>query len=126
MVGTGQPAPVAPPGFAARVARRAFAGDPGLLPDSDFELTPHAAGPSSEDRILQFVLKLTAVAAAILFCLSLAIRTSSLPETEDLGATESYAEVLEDLERLNQAEARAEAAKVEESKAAETERETTR
>ena len=102
-------APAAPPGFAARVARRAFAGDEGLLSDRD-ELVPQPAAARSEDNALQFVLRLTAVAAAVLFSLALAIRTSSLPETEDLGATESYAEVLEDLERLNRAEAASEEA----------------
>lgn len=98
-------APLVPPGFAARVARRAFAGDEGILPDSDLELRPQPAAARIEAPVLQFVLKLTAVAAAVLFCLALAIRNESLPESDDLGAVEDYAEVLEDLERLNHAEA---------------------
>ena len=98
-------APVAPPGFAARIARRAFAGDEGLLPDTALELQPHSAAARTEAPVLQFVLKLTAVAAAALFCLALAIRNHSLPESDDLGAVEDYSEVLEDLERLNEAEA---------------------
>ena len=84
-------------------ARRAFAGDEGILPD--LELTPQPAAVPVEAPILQFILKLTAVAAAILFCLALAIRDQSLPESDDLGAVEDYSEVLEDLERLNEAEA---------------------
>jgi len=98
-------APAAPPGFAARVARRAFAGDEGILPDGDLLLQPQTATGRVEAPAVQFVLKLTAVAAAVLFCLALAIRNHSLPESEDLGAVEDYSEVLEDLERLNEAEA---------------------
>ena len=105
-------APVAPPGFAARVARRAFAGDAGVLPDSEFALQPalRASGESGqEDLTLRFVLRLTAIAAAVLFCLALAIRTHSLPESDDLGASEDYTQVVEGLERMNAA-AEAEAA----------------
>jgi anti-sigma factor RsiW len=101
---TADEALVAPPGFAARVARRAFAGDAGVLPDYELDPQLQSSGPK-EERVLQFVLQLTAVAAAVLFCLALAIRGQSLPTTEDLGATEDYSEVLKHLEELNRAEA---------------------
>ncbi len=100
-------APAAPPGFAARVARRAFAGDAGVLTDSEFALQPHVAGSGNteqEDPTLRFVLQLTAIAAAVLFCLALAIRTHDLPESADLGASEDYSQVVEKLMRMNAAE----------------------
>ncbi len=76
-----------PQGFAARVARRAFAGDPGLLvPAGDAE----AQSASRGAPILPFVLKLCAVAAAVLFCLSLAIQSASLPSGDDLEAKDGY------------------------------------
>lgn len=83
-----------PAGFAARVARRAFAGDPGMLDASD------EAGERAEPgAILPFVQTLTAVAAAILLVLALAIQRERLPD--DAGLRAESADVLEELERLN-------------------------
>ena len=95
-------APVAPPGFAARIARRAFAGDTGEVNHGAPVATAVAA---SEEPQFQFVLRMTAIAAAVLFCFALAIRTESLPSSADLSATENYPEVLRNLERLNAEEA---------------------
>ncbi len=78
-----QPAEV-PQGFAARVARRAFAGDPGLL-----EPVP----APREKPILGFVLGLSAAAAALLFAFSLSIQLESLPEDGSLDATERFWDV---------------------------------
>ena len=69
-----------PAGFAARVARRAFAGDPGLL-------VPERAG-QGEKPLLPFVLKLSALAAGVLFAFSLLIQKESLPSGEEIQATD--------------------------------------
>jgi len=69
-----------PMGFAARVARRAFAGDPGLL-------VPQP-GVRGEKSLLPFVLKLAAVAAVVLFLFSLLIQKESLPSGEEIQATD--------------------------------------
>lgn len=125
-----------PRDFAARVARRAFAGDRGLetMPalvasserglalahaHSATELTVRAGraapalehgvsrhGASQPDgRIFQFVLRLTAVAATLLFVFAIAMRQTSLPSGEalraDTGATLTNEQVLERLEKLN-------------------------
>lgn len=75
------PEPVGiPEGFAARVARRAFAGDPGLLVP---QVSARAAKP-----LLPFLLLATAVAAAVLFLLALAIQHESLPQSNRLEAEE--------------------------------------
>ena len=107
-----EPEPVAvPSGFAARVARRAFAGDTGVLPEepaaSELESTPEPIV-----SIVPFVQRLTAVAAAILLIFALAIRGERLPEDSGLQATD--VEILDELERLNELEA-AEAAAAEAS-----------
>jgi anti-sigma factor RsiW len=74
------PAVAVPEGFAARVARRAFAGDPGLL-------TP--VPPPTPASHLPFLLKLTAVAAGLLFVFAVAIQKASLPSGDGgLNATE--------------------------------------
>ncbi|MEE8467150.1 MAG: zf-HC2 domain-containing protein [Planctomycetota bacterium] len=81
-----------PDGFAARVARRAFAGDRGLAGESGREWVPAewvpAAGARShhETPILQFVLQAVAVAAVLLITLSIAIRRQELPDSEGLRA----------------------------------------
>lgn len=69
---------VVPQGFAARVARRAFAGDVGLL-------NP-AARADERAPLLPFLLRLTAVAAGLLFCFSLFVRNASLPQGSDVDA----------------------------------------
>jgi hypothetical protein len=84
---------MAPAGFASRVARRAFAGDPGV--PGVIVPTPSSTGvPAGIDStplgragvILPFVLKMTAIAASLLFVLSLFIRDASLPTGDGIGA----------------------------------------
>lgn len=97
----------APPGFAAHVARRAFAGDGGFDPLPEVELQPardQARTDRPETPILPFVLRMTAAAAAILFVLAIGLRWRSLPDTGALDA-ESLTEVMEVIEALNEAEA---------------------
>jgi anti-sigma factor RsiW len=107
-----------PKGFAARVARRAFAGDTGeprLEPSLTFvpavaAALPGAATEASEDRALRFVLQVTAAAALIVIALSLGLRGLSLPSGTSLSATDGRAEIgvqkaLERLDRMNQEEA---------------------
>ncbi len=74
-----------PAGFAARVARRAFAGDPGLL-----QPTPPAHDAPGEARLVTFLLGLTAAAAALLFAFSLLIQGESLPQDDRLKASERF------------------------------------
>ena len=112
--------PAVPSDFAARVARRAFAGDTGWSdPDGPRDHVHHdgahepalagmPAGPAATEpqgRLLSFVTGLTAVAAAVLFVLALAIRGQDLPDHSGLSAddTPTFQEVLEDLESLNEA-----------------------
>jgi len=71
-----------PVGFAARVARRAFAGDPGLL-------VPEPPAVRQRRSLLPFLLVATAVAAALLFVLAVAIQRESLPQSNRLDAKES-------------------------------------
>jgi hypothetical protein len=89
----------APPGFAARLARRAFAGDPGILSERHEPAATNVTG-----AILSFVVLFTAAAAAVLLVLALAIREERLPESPGLFAEEPYPQVLESLEQLNRAE----------------------
>ncbi len=83
-----------PDGFAARVARRAFAGDPGFL-------TPAQPAPSGAGNMLSFVLALSAVAAAVLLAFSVVIQRRSLPRGEGLDAGE-HAPWLEETEVQNE------------------------
>ena len=69
-----------PQGFAARVARRAFSGDPGLA-------DPTPATPE-QGRLLPFVLLLSAAAAAALLVLSIALQSGERPAGEGLEADE--------------------------------------
>lgn len=73
---------VVPAGFSARVARRAFAGDPGLLVPEPPALRPRRS-------LLPFLLVASAVAAAVLFVLAVAIQRESLPRTDGLDALPS-------------------------------------
>jgi anti-sigma factor RsiW len=103
---------VVPQDFAARVARRAFAGDTG----KSLELATsihrvEALGPQQEaprGELLQFVLRVTAVAAVFLIALAITIRVESLPPGGGLMADDRIErpleEILEDLEALNRAE----------------------
>lgn len=78
-----EPAPVdVPAGFAARVARRAFAGDPGLL-------VPEPPPRRPRRTLLPFLLVASAIAAAVLFVLAVAIQRESLPRTSGLDASEN-------------------------------------
>jgi anti-sigma factor RsiW len=102
-----------PPGFASRVARRAFAGDTGSGEHGTPPLRQTAAlaaVPAPEGgRLLPFVLRLTAVAAILLVCLSVAIGNLRLPTSRDMQADDSKLLTLEEMERaldrLNREEA---------------------
>jgi len=88
-----------PPGFAARVARRAFAGDTG-------ERTPSLAAAADDGRsTLDFVLVLTAAAAALVIALALAMRAHELPTGANLHADDrtelTTEEILQRLDALN-------------------------
>jgi anti-sigma factor RsiW len=119
-----------PQGFAARVARRAFAGDTG---EPEIEITPVTAtaaaihrpaistkGAAKEDPLLRFVLQVTAAAALVVFALSLALRSQTLPAGSSLRAADGRGEIsveqaLERLDELNRREnARADAPKIRE------------
>ncbi len=98
------PEAVAPPsGFASRVARRAFAGDIGVLPDEGIDAPPAVRANGTEGAVLSFVIQVTAVAAAVLLVLALSIRGDRLPDDSELSA-ETYPQVLEELDALNDAE----------------------
>lgn len=96
-----EPASAVPAGFADRVARRAFAGDPGL------EVGAPAA--ADEGRLLRFVLTLTAAAAALLLVVAGAIHGLVVPGGGTLEAEDDVPmkleQVLGELERLERAEA---------------------
>lgn len=89
-----------PPGFAARVARRAFAGDTGERP------APVVALDQERRRTLDFVLVLTAAAAALVIALGLAMRAAELPSGANLHADDgielSTDEILQRLDALNE------------------------
>ncbi len=70
-----------PPGFAARVARRAFAGDPGRCPE-----LAEPAGLRPAGTLLSFLLGACAVAAGLLLVLALAIQRQTLPPSNGLDA----------------------------------------
>lgn len=72
----------APAGFAVRVARRAFAGDPGLL-------VPEPPLVQPRRSLLPFLLVASAVAAAILLVLAIALQRESLPRANSLEASET-------------------------------------
>lgn len=74
-----------PDGFASRVARRAFAGDPGVLVP---HLVPHTADAVPAGSLLPFILKLSALAAGLLFVFSIGIRMTSLPSGAGMNALE--------------------------------------
>lgn len=106
-------AAVIPRGFAARVARRAFAGDAGEGQPGGLVLQPQFA-PSlraveSEERNFQFVLALTAAAALLVIALAVSMRSWNLPSGTSLRATDgreqiSVEDAIERLDQLNRAE----------------------
>jgi anti-sigma factor RsiW len=105
-----QPKSVAVPrDFAARVARRAFAGDRGER-FSEPALVGGGAVLSfdtarTEQRSLRFVLTLTAAAAVVLMMLAFSIRGLNLPSGTNMKAddtrTKSTEEVIRELDELN-------------------------
>lgn len=114
-----------PKGFAARVARRAFAGDAGESTLAERVLQPHAApafrAVESEEPILQFVLALTAAAALVVIALAVSMRSWNLPSGTSLRATDgrdqiSVEDAIERLDRLNRAETVGEHARPAESR----------
>jgi hypothetical protein len=112
-----------PQGFAARIARRAFAGDTGepemerLPARFPGESAPRPAvlarssvrGP--EEPVFRFVLQATAAAALVVLALSVALRSQTLPAGSSLRAADARGEIsveqaLERLDRLNVEEGR--------------------
>ena len=85
-----------PAGFAARIARRALAGDTGERHDDDAAAT---VAP-----ILNFALRAVAVAAVALLVFAIAIRRLELPGQDIKADDKSLEETLEDLRRLNDQE----------------------
>jgi anti-sigma factor RsiW len=87
-----------PSGFAARVARRAFAGDRG------FEDAPAPALRSAEGaqagRVLPFVLRLTTVAAAAMLLLALGIANRDVPTGDRLRASDGVPPTAAEVERV--------------------------
>lgn len=97
------PDPVAvPAGFAARVARAAFAGvEPGQrVPDAAPAPTRAGAGPD----LLPFLLGVTSVAAGLLFTFALLLGSADRPSGRQLVA-EPLPEILRELDELNAADA---------------------
>lgn len=98
-----------PQGFAARVARLAFAGvlpgegSPVLLPPLDPQLVPMrpaARAVERSERILPFVLRLTAAAAVLLIVLSGFLRSVQVANSDDLRADNATVPTLEELDRM--------------------------
>jgi hypothetical protein len=81
-----------PRDFSARVARRAFAGDPGERFEEPRTVLVGAVVGSMEsiskpdERHLRFVMALTAAAAVVLLVLSVAIQSRTLPSGSSLLA----------------------------------------
>ena len=71
-----------PDGFAARVARRAFAGDTGVREDDVAIAEVH----TTETPLLQFVLRATAIAAGILLLVSAVIFRTHIPASTNMKA----------------------------------------
>lgn len=115
------PEPVAiPRDFSSRVARRAFAGDTGEGYATTGALRAVA---NDEDANLRFVLRITAVAAAVLIFLSLALSRINLPSESRLMADDrqevSLDRALDELDHLDRGETKAIAPAVEANKQAE-------
>lgn len=99
-----------PRDFSARVARRAFAGDPGERFTEPHTILVGAGGATmaaasrSDERNLRFVLTLTAAAAVLLVVLSVAIRGLTLPSSKTLIADErtTIEDARKQLDMLNQ------------------------
>jgi len=89
-----------PIGFAARVARRAFAGDTGEAPIA-------AGAETAPAPILKFVLGFTAAAAALLLVLSVWMHGVHLPDSENIHAVDTPTDKQELLEKMDRTNARA-------------------
>ena len=87
-------AALVPPGFAARVARRAFAGDTGVR-----ELVPSLDAARERRRMLDFVLVVTAAAAAVVLALAIGLRVRELPGGDRLRAEDRTPLTYEDIVR---------------------------
>jgi hypothetical protein len=114
-----------PRDFAARVARRAFAGDRGerfsepamagvgqgavLSMAAARGTAPSISAARSEERNLRFVLTLTAAAAAVLMTIALGIRSMNLPSGTNMRADDRPTMTIEEarrhLDELNRAAA---------------------
>lgn len=97
-----------PEGFAERVARRAFAGDPGEQPVGGGRLVALTGGGvlTAENQLQQFVLRATAAAAVILLVLSAWMRNAHLPDGSNMSASnpdQSVEELLQQADELNAA-----------------------
>lgn len=114
------PAIAAPEGFAARVARRAFAGDQGTTRTDELS-RPKPSEAAEQTPILQFALRAVAVAAAVLIVFAVAIRRVDVP-AGDLRAdgllpgSSSLEGNLEALKALNEQETAMEAEETGEQK----------
>jgi hypothetical protein len=108
-----------PQDFAARVARRAFAGDTGDRFGEPMLAGGLAGGRSrsirsgsragAEDDNLRFVLQITSIAALVLIVLSIALKSFNLPSGLDLEAQRpetSLEQAIEQADRLQRAESR--------------------
>ncbi len=109
-------APVSvPDGFAARVARRAVAGDAGS--GGRGLLVPVVADSSAREevgrsRLDSFLLTSVAVAALLLLALSIGLRRLDMPDSSGLSADDSSkSSAIEALKDLNEDEDEAEADK---------------
>ncbi len=98
-----RPAPMTvPAGFAARVARRAFAGDTGSAPGWRAPGSEAGAAATSEGRLFSLVLHWTAAAAVVLVLLSIALRADEgTPRGEVQADNASLEWALEGLDQLN-------------------------
>jgi len=89
-----------PEGFAARVARRAFAGD---RSSADAAPAPRNAGRARVE-LLPFAVRAVAVAALVLIVIAIAIRRLDLPAADLKADTQNWTleDSLEALRRANQ------------------------
>lgn len=90
-----------PSGFAARVARRAFAGDVGQGREGEFTSNPR----KREAGMLGFVLTATAIAAGLALMLALAARLRGREVGSSMSADDRapvpVKQIVEELDRLN-------------------------
>ena len=86
--GVPEPVPV-PADFAARIARRAYQGDPGIdfsEPSGHPFVARAAEATPKRGALLSFLLAATAVAAAALFIFAVVLQNETLPQGEELEA----------------------------------------